>query len=281
LVTGIPDVTFPITTQGTTVVTWTYTDGNGNSSTQMQNVVLDDLTDPVPDLPTLADATGFCQLDTLIAPTASDNCSGAITATTSTSFPITAQGTTVVTWTYDDGNGNTTTQTQNVIVNGPDVSVTQTGATLTANSTSGTYQWLDCDNGFQIIAGETSASFTPLAINGNYAVMVTENGCADTSACYNVDYSGIEEFVANIEVNIYPNPSQGKFNVELIGMSGGEMEIRIVDLQGRLVHQQILKNVSEKHIAKVDISAEQAGVYILTVTGQDGTVISTERILKD
>ena len=40
-------------------------------------------------------------VDTLTAPTATDNCSGTITGTTST-FPITAQGTTVVTWTFED-----------------------------------------------------------------------------------------------------------------------------------------------------------------------------------
>ncbi|PRZ19239.1 gliding motility-associated C-terminal domain-containing protein, partial [Flavobacterium granuli] len=34
------------------------------------------------------------------------------------SFPITTQGTTVVTWTFDDGNGNTTTATQNIVVTG-------------------------------------------------------------------------------------------------------------------------------------------------------------------
>ena len=50
------------------------------------------------------------------APTATDNCGGAITGTTTTTFPITAQGTTAITWTYDDGNGNTITQTQNVII---------------------------------------------------------------------------------------------------------------------------------------------------------------------
>lgn len=281
VITGVPNVTFPITTQGTTVVTWTYTDGNGNSSTQTQDVVVDDATAPVADNATLADATGFCQVDTLVPPTATDNCAGAITGTTTTTFPITTQGTTVVTWTYDDGNGNTSTQNQNVIVSGPDVSVTQTGATLTANSTGGTFQWLDCDNGFQIIAGETNASFTPMAINGNYAVMVTENGCVDTSACYNVDYTGIEEYVSNIEVNIYPNPSEGKFNVELVGISGGQVEIRIVDLQGRLVYNQILQNVNDKQVAKVDISAEKAGVYILKVSGQDGAIISTERIIKN
>ena len=115
-VTGTTTTSLPITTQGTTVVTWTFDDGNGNTSTQTQNVVIDDTTAPVADASSLSDVTAQCSVDTLTAPTATDNCSGTVTGTTTTSLPITAQGTTVVTWTFDDGNGNTSTQTQNVVI---------------------------------------------------------------------------------------------------------------------------------------------------------------------
>ncbi len=115
-VTVTNDATLPISTQGTTVVTWTYDDGNGNTSTQTQNVIIDDITAPTPDVATLADVTAQCEVTTLTAPTATDNCGGSVTITNDATLPITTQGTTVVTWTYDDGNGNTSTQTQNVII---------------------------------------------------------------------------------------------------------------------------------------------------------------------
>ena len=107
-ITGTTTTTFPITAQGTTVVTWTYDDGNGNTITQTQNVIIDDVTAPVADVATLADVTAECEVASITAPTATDNCGGTITATTDAIFPITAQGTTVVTWTYDDGNGLST-----------------------------------------------------------------------------------------------------------------------------------------------------------------------------
>ncbi|MCG8701126.1 MAG: BspA family leucine-rich repeat surface protein [Bacteroidales bacterium] len=106
----------PITTQGTTVVTWTYTDDNGNTATQTQNVIIDDVTAPVADVSTLDDIEAECEVSTLTAPTATDNCVGTITGTHDASLPIITQGTTIVTWTYDDGNGNTSTQTQNVVI---------------------------------------------------------------------------------------------------------------------------------------------------------------------
>ncbi|MFT3796703.1 gliding motility-associated C-terminal domain-containing protein [Flavobacterium sp.] len=101
------------TEQGSYVITWTFDDGNGNITTATQNVIVDDVTAPV--LPTLADVTGECSA-CAVAPTTQDNCGGVITATTTDELCYTTQGTHVITWTFDDGNGNITTATQNVIV---------------------------------------------------------------------------------------------------------------------------------------------------------------------
>ncbi|MEE4196065.1 MAG: GLUG motif-containing protein, partial [Bacteroidales bacterium] len=76
-----------------------------------------DVTAPVPDVAELEDVTAECEVTELTAPTATDNCSGMVTGTHDAALPINTQGTTVVTWTYDDGNGNVATQTQNVVIN--------------------------------------------------------------------------------------------------------------------------------------------------------------------
>ena len=112
------DATFPITSQGTTIITWSYEDENGNISTQTQNVVIDDVTAPTPDQTTLADITMECEVlaSDVINPTATDNCGGSVTVTNDVTFPITSQGTTIITWSYEDENGNTSTQTQNVVI---------------------------------------------------------------------------------------------------------------------------------------------------------------------
>ncbi len=98
---------------GTTVVTWTATDNNGNTSQCTQEITVTD--DQGPLAPTLADVTGECEA-TVVAPTTSDNCAGTITATTDAPLTYTEQGEYVVTWTFNDGNGNITTVDQNVIV---------------------------------------------------------------------------------------------------------------------------------------------------------------------
>ncbi|MDR2980317.1 MAG: T9SS type A sorting domain-containing protein, partial [Bacteroidales bacterium] len=116
LITATTTTPFPITEQGATVVTWVYDDGNGNVSMQTQNVMIDDVTAPIPGIANLPDITDEYSVTITEYPTATDNCAGLITATTTTPFPITEQGATVITWVYDDGNGNVSTQTQNVMI---------------------------------------------------------------------------------------------------------------------------------------------------------------------
>ena len=101
-------------TQGTHVITWSFDDGNGNIIMANQNVIVNDTTDP--NTPTLADVTGQCDA-TASVPTTTDNCSGTINGTTSDPLTYAAQGTHVITWSFDDGNGNAITANQNVIVN--------------------------------------------------------------------------------------------------------------------------------------------------------------------
>ena len=108
---GAHTETFPITVSKT--VLWTYTDGSGNATTQNQNVVINDTSDPV--IPTLSDVSGGCSA-TATVPSTTDNCAGTITGTTTDPLTYNTQGTHVIVWTFDDGNGNTIVVNQNVVV---------------------------------------------------------------------------------------------------------------------------------------------------------------------
>ncbi|MEE1898215.1 PKD domain-containing protein, partial [Flavobacterium rakeshii] len=193
VVTVTNNAVFPITTQGTTVITWTYTDENGNYSTQIQNVVIEDTTAPVADVATLADITAQCEVLTtdITVPTATDNCGGVVTVTNNAVFPITTQGTTVITWTYTDENGNYSTQIQNVVIEDTTVPVADV-ATLaditaqcevlesevtvpTATDNCGGVVTVTNDTVFPITTqGTTIISWTYTDENGNYSTQ-TQN----------------------------------------------------------------------------------------------------------
>ncbi|MCM4159038.1 hypothetical protein DHB64_03900, partial [Antarcticibacterium sp. W02-3] len=115
-INGTTEDALTYTEQGTYTVTWTFDDGNGNTSTQTQTVIVEDVTAPVADVAELPTVTGECSATVAVVPTATDNCGGTINGTTEDALTYTEQGTYIVTWTFDDGNGNTSTQTQTIIV---------------------------------------------------------------------------------------------------------------------------------------------------------------------
>lgn len=267
VVTGTTTATFPITAPGTTVVTWTYTDASGNISTQDQNVIIDDVTAPVADVATLADLSDACEVAMPTAPTATDNCGGTITGTTTTTFPVSASST--ITWTYEDANGNISTQDQIVTITGLDVTTTVVEPMITANAAGLTYQWIDCSDNSPI-AGETGQSFVA-NLSGDFAVIITDGNCSDTSACVAIQLEGIDELV-DLGMNVSPNPSTGIFNVTFENTVSGM--VTIVDANGRLIQTQELNN----NAISIDLTSNQSGLYFMNVTTEDG--VSRQRIVK-
>ena len=115
-------------TQGTHIIHWSFNDGHGNTTQVNQNVIVQDTTPPV--TPMLANVTGQCSATATI-PTTSDNCSGIITGTTTDPLTYTTQGTHIIHWTFNDGNGNSIQVNQNVIVDDTVNPITPTLADVT------------------------------------------------------------------------------------------------------------------------------------------------------
>ncbi|WP_257683435.1 gliding motility-associated C-terminal domain-containing protein [Flavobacterium plurextorum] len=112
-ITGTTTDAVSYNTQGTHIITWSFNDGNGNVETATQKVIVKDTQKPAK--PVLADVTGECSA-TATAPTTTDTCSGTITGTTTDAVSYNTQGTHIITWSFNDGNGNVETATQKVIV---------------------------------------------------------------------------------------------------------------------------------------------------------------------
>jgi hypothetical protein len=103
---------------GTYVVHWTYSDNSGNSTAQDQTVIVHtDTTAPVPDMAILPTVTGECSATVAATPTATDNCSGTdIAGRTTDPLSYTGAGTYTVRWSYTDAAGNSSNQSQTVVV---------------------------------------------------------------------------------------------------------------------------------------------------------------------
>ncbi len=161
------------------------------------------------------------------------------------------------TYTLSNAAGCDSVVTLNLTVNTVNSSITNTTPTLMADATGATYQWLDCNNNYAPIPGETNQSFTATA-NGSYAVEVTQNGCVDTSACEQVNNVGINE--NNSSITIHPNPTTGL--VELQGINGS-FKVDVYDYAGKY-----LKSTSR---STIDLSDYPSGIYLLKVAYGDNT----------
>jgi hypothetical protein len=247
--------TLPITSS--TVIVWTFDDGDGNTTTQTQNVIINDDVEPVPTVAILPAITSNCNVTSLTNPTATDNCQGLITGMQNQTLPIT--GNTTIIWSYTDGNGNVTTQNQTVTISPVDVSVMVSGNTISAvNTTADSYQWVDCANGNTPV-GANSASFTP-TVDGNYAVEITVGNCTETSICTLIQGVGLNEIGKNGFV-IYPNPVLDQVTIET---EFEVSEVEIYSVAGELVLADKKKTLDVYFLAP--------GIYIVKVKTDKGVV---------
>ena len=170
--------------------------------------------------------------------------------------------------------GCDSTVTLDLIINTVDATVTQIDdLILEANAVGADYQWLDCDANYAIIPGETSQTFVA-SVNGNYAVLVTENNCSDTSTCIaimNVDLSNFEP--ESSLLSLYPNPTNGKVHVSF-GSNQGYVSWQLLDSKGRVLREERLTDIEEFSFT---VEAP-AGVYFIRVSTKQG--IQTRRIIK-
>ncbi|MBC3759099.1 VCBS repeat-containing protein, partial [Hyunsoonleella sp. SJ7] len=134
---GVSNTTGIFPSIGAGTYNWSVTASDGCLTEGMHTVNPPNTnnTTPIPDVANLPDITAECEVTSLTPPTATGECGNSVTGSHDATLPITTQGTTVVTWTYDAGNGYTATQTQNVVI-GPSFNLwgmTRSGG-ITANA---------------------------------------------------------------------------------------------------------------------------------------------------
>ena len=81
---------------------------------------------------------------------------------------------------------------------------------------------------------------------------------------------------ADIDVNIYPNPSKGQFTVRLNSSTSEDVQVKLFDLNGRVVFNKKYKSDTnfEQRIHINDISS---GMYFIEV--KEGVKKTTKKII--
>ncbi len=175
----------------------------------------------IPDLESLPNINAQCEVSTLTPPSAINNCGEQFTGTPNVTFPITTQGTTVVTWTYDDGNGNTATQTQNVIINDSEAPSMSFSDSSDANITS-------CETNLNIASptvGDNCTVNTALDFDGtNDSIIIQDDNSLDITS------------EITIEAWIRPNDISGEKTILIKGTSNQCQNYLLVVRDGKLAY---------------------------------------------
>ncbi len=138
-------------------------------------------------------------------------------------------------------------------INDIDLTVTNNSPNLFSNQSNAQYQWLDCDNSFSTLVGQTNQNFNATS-NGNYAVQISYNNCVDTTSCIAVNNVALCQDCVN-EVQIYPNPVGDELNITQLSPNE-KVEIFIYDLSGRKV-------LTPPTTQRLNLSDLKPGKYVL------------------
>lgn len=147
----------------------------------------------------------------------------------------------------------------NLTVTSIDTSVTQSGLVLSSDQSGASYQWLDCNNSFAILNGESGQSFTAVS-DGNYAVQISLNNCTDTSSCFNIIGTVAQSQGEIGKFSLFPNPAKNEFYIQ-IPEQNDPLLIEILGLDGRLHYTMECKSGG---LIPVQFG-ESKGIYVVRI----------------
>lgn len=154
--------------------------------------------------------------------------------------------------------GCDSTVTLELLILGPTNSITINDDYLTSQQDSAVYQWIDCNTNSPI-PGAVEQSYFPTK-SGSYAVMVTLNGCVDTSDCVELTIVSSHEPASSSGIRLYPNPTQGDVFMEWSALQEN-VQMEITDVYGR-----VLDRIDYQQVQSLPFKIDYApGVYLFRI----------------
>ena len=145
--------------------------------------------------------------------------------------------------------------------------------TLTATTSGANYQWIDCNNDNTIIEGATNQSFMPL-ISGNYAVIINDGFCVDTSACTLITILNINNVIQQNNFAIYPNPVDD----QLIISNNNPLITFSITVVNNLGEKILVYPTNLGSQITIDTQLLSAGIYTIIIQSED--YITSKSIIK-
>jgi len=152
-----------------------------------------------------------------------------------------------------------------------DTSVLLLSETLTANQATAEYQWMDCNSGV-IIEDANNQSYSP-ETSGEFSSIIYYKGCIDTTECIAYFHENINTYNSSIYYKIYPNPSNGEFNVFQNNWCN---RLEVINILGEILLIVDLPDI----YTTINLENYNAGVYIIQLTNEHSIISHKIQLLK-
>ena len=144
--------------------------------------------------------------------------------------------------------------------------ITQNGNLLYTDSTSNQIQWY---YGGAPINGETSQLIVANDTGSYYVTVTTLDGCTYSSdvIVYN-NTSTVDLALADAQLNLWPNPNNGQFQLDLQLGKKTNVNLVVLDATGRLVYRE--EAATSHWQTSIDLSSVGPGVYLTVIQTSQG-----------
>lgn len=247
---------------------------------------IDNVPPPVPAMPVIK---GQCSA-TAGVPTTTDNCTGSVIGTTSSPLSYNAQGTYSISWIFTDGNGNTSTAQQTVIVADTippsiicsldqTISLPQGQSTYTIQGTEFDLLTIfdNCGN-LSItnnINNQPSLAGVSLPLGSNSIVWQATDIGGNTKSCsftVTVNSATATSDFLSEGISVFPNPVLNFLHLNLPKQT--IHQISLMEISGRVLDNRLCRDGQET----IDLSTLPAGIYQLKI--QSDRQITIRKIRK-
>jgi hypothetical protein len=154
---------------------------------------------------------------------------------------------------------------------GPDSSQCFGTILLDAGNPGMNYLWSDSSTTQTLLADTSSA----------YYVFVTDpsTGCVsgDTVNININDCTGMSSAQTSGSVVIYPNPGDGLFSIVFNNLNSDQLNLTVLDLQGKVVYSYKETNVSGSFSKQIDLTGLSKGIYYIRLN--TGNTITAKKLI--
>ena len=173
-------------------------------------------------------------------------------------------------------NGCTKTVSHTVVVNAIPTTptITRRNDTVFCNVTGTQYKWY-LNN---VFLTTTSVAFLKVTQNGSYKVEVVNNSCTSlASAAINISLTGVKYNKLNLGFSIYPNPTNGLFEIKLTSITNRTYQLKLYNVSGQLISEEEMNVRIGENSKTMNLVGIEKGIYFLSIIGDDG--VATQSIL--